>query len=412
MNQRHISLALLSVFRSRAATRASTRARQHTHVARSARCVGAALSLCGLLALPACSSLKTLTVRPSQPSELSLVPAPRLSEHRYKRVLIVPPEEGVSVSERIESQVPTARDTRFYTGEVEKILLAKGFEVVSSEIVARAKSASASGKYSFAERALVLGRGTHADAVLSIQKLAVEDQEKFYHRQDLSEVAPAERSQDDDGHYFHRKTEQCLYRLPLYRVVVSAKLIDVQGGDVLWVGEGSESSLDTMPASWVAKLDDECQVREQVPFNYRDYLAGEEAYDRTVKDLFMRLFEPLRVRALTPGQPPPVLAPAAASVPAATPSAAPAAAAPPIKLPGSSSAPAPHPAPAARAHTATISSGRAILREVPEHEGLRINLVPRRSKVEVMQSSGEWHKIKLEDGTVGWMHDDSLLLDP
>jgi hypothetical protein len=384
MNQRHTSIAPISARRARAV----------------------ALSLCGLLALPACSSLKTLTVRPSQPSELSLVPAPRLTEHRYKRVLIVPPEEGVSVSDRIESQVPAARDTRFYTGEVEKILLAKGFEVVSSEIVARAKNASASGKYSFAERALVLGRGTHADAVLSIQKLAVEDQEKFYHREDLREVAPAERSQDDDGRYFHRKTEQCLYRLPLYRVVVSAKLIDVQGGDVLWVGEGSESSLDTLPASWVAKLDDECQVREQVPFNYRDYLAGEEAYDRTVKDLFMRLFEPLRVRALTPGQAPPP-APVA---PAPTPSPALPAAAPPIKLPGSSAAPTPG-ASAARVHTATISSGRAILREVPEHEGLRINLVPRRSKVEVMQSSGEWHKIKLEDGTVGWMHDDDLMLD-
>jgi hypothetical protein len=61
--------------------------------------------------------------------------------------------------------------------------------------------------------------------------------------------------------------------------------------------------------------------------------------------------------------------------------------------------------------TATISSGRAILRDMPQHDGLRINLVPRRTRVEVLQSSGEWHKIKLEDGTVGWMHDDSLLLD-
>lgn len=377
---------------------------QRPPIAAAPRMLPAALLLSGLLALPGCSSLTTLTVRPTKPSELSLVPAPRLSEHRYKRVLIVPPEEGVTVSDRIESQVPAAREVRFYTGEVEKILLAKGFEVVSSEIVARAKSASPSGKYSFAERALVLGRGTHADAVLSIQKLAVEDQEKFYHRQDLSEVAPAERSQDDDGRYFHRKSEQCLYRLPLYRIVVSAKLIDVQGGDVLWVGEGSESSLDTLPASWVAKLDDECQVREQVPFNYRDYLAGEEGYDRTVKDLFMRLFEPLRVRALSPGQ-----APVAAPAPAPAPAAPAAAPLPPIKLPGSSSA-APAPAPA-RTPTATISSGRAILRELPEHDGLRINLVPRRTKVEVMQSSGEWHKIKLEDGTVGWMHDDDLMLD-
>src|SRR5688572_25677360 len=69
-------------------------------------------------ALGGCSSLTTLTVRPTQPSALSLVPAPRLTEYRYKRVLIVPPEEGVTVSDRIESQVPASRDVRFYTGEV------------------------------------------------------------------------------------------------------------------------------------------------------------------------------------------------------------------------------------------------------------------------------------------------------
>ena len=368
--------------------------------------------------LGGCSSLTTLTVRPTQPSALSLVPAPRLSEYRYKRVLIVPPEEGVAVSDRIESQVPASRDVRFYTGEVEKILLAKGFEVVSTEIVARAKNASASGKYSFAERALVMGRGTHADAVLSIQKLAVEDSEQFYHRVDLKTVAPADRAQDDDGHYYHRKSEECLYRLPLYKVVVSAKLIDVQGGDVLWVGEGSETSLDTMPSSWVAKIDDDCQVRDQVPFNYRDYLSGDEAYDRTVKDLFMRLFEPLRVRALAPGQPPaPAPPPPATSTgPAPTGAAAPAAGAAAAGASSTASAPRPPattpPAtPGTRTPTATISSGRAILRDLPQHDGLRINLAPRRTKVEVLQSSGEWHKIKLEDGTVGWMHDDSLMLD-
>jgi hypothetical protein len=408
MNHRPYSLA--SGLRSRA----RAWCRHARHHAGTAACIAALLT--------GCSSLTTLTVRPTTPSELSLVPAPRLSEHRYKRVLIVPPEEGVSVSDRIESQVPASRDVRFYTGEVEKILLAKGFEVVSSEIVARAKNASASGKYSFAERALVLGRGTHADAVLSIQRLAIEDHEKFYHRLDLSEVAPADRAQDDDGHYFHRKTDQCLYRLPLYKVVVSAKLIDVQGGDVLWVGEGSETSLDTMPRSWVAKLDDDCQAREQVPFNYRDYLAGEEGYDRTVKDLFMRLFEPLRVRALAPGQSPVPVEPTPGAEAASPPSAAPL---PPISIPPVAAPARPGAAPAAgaaaagaqarpatRTPTATISSGRAILRDLPEHEGLRINLVPRRTKVEVLQSSGEWHKIKLEDGTVGWMHDDSLMLDP
>jgi hypothetical protein len=364
-----------------------------------ARLVRGALAL---VLLTGCASLSTLTVRPSEAAQPTLVPAPRLSERKYKRILIVPPEEGVAVSERIESPAPSEKDVRFYAGEVEKILLAKGFEVVSSEIVARARTAAQTGKYSFAERALVMGRGTQADAVMSLQKLTVEEDEKFFHILDKREVAPAERVQDDDGRYYHRETEKCLYRLPFYRVSVAVKLIDVQGGDVLWVGEGEETSLDTMPKSWVAQLDSDCQVREQAPFNYRDYFNSQDTYERVVKDLLMRLFEPLRVRALSVQSPPP--APAAA--PAAAVAPLPAAAAPPVSQPQMARAQP------GKVPTATISSGRAILRDLPQHDGLRINLVPRRTRVEVLQSSGEWHKIKLEDGTVGWMHDDSLLLDP
>lgn len=368
---------------------------------RSGPCASVALAVA---ILSGCSSLTTLTVRPTQAVEPTLVPAPRLSERKYKRILIVPPEEGISVSDRVESPAPSEKDVRFYTGEVEKILLAKGFEVVSSEIVARARTAAQSGKYSFAERALVMGRGTQADAVMSLQKLTVEESEKFYHIVDKREVAPAERVQDDDGRYFHRETEKCLYRLPYYKVSVAAKLIDVQGGDVLWVGEGDETSLDTMPKSWIAQIDSDCEVREQVPFNYREYFTAQDTYERVVKDLLMRLFEPLRVRALAP-QPP--------LVPAAQPAAE--APLPAVVAPAAATVPQPQQpqrTQPGKVPTATISSGRAILRDLPQHDGLRINLVPRRTRVEVLQSSGEWHKIKLEDGTVGWMHDDSLLLDP
>ena len=273
--------------------------------------------------------------------------------------------------------------------------------MVSSEIVARVRTTGQSGKQSFAERALVMGRGTQADAVMSLQKLSVEEGEKFFHIVDKREVAPAERVQDDDGRYYHRETGKCLYRLPFYRIDVAVKLIDVQGGDVLWVGEGVETSLDTLPKSWVAQLDNDCQVREQVPFNYRDYFTAEGTYESTVKDLLMRLFEPLRVRALAPQTP---------MIPAAAPeSGAPSGPAPPLSLTPAAAQLTQSPG---KAPTATISSGRAILRDLPQHDGLRINLVPRRTRVEVLQSSGEWHKIKLEDGTTGWMHDDSLLLDP
>jgi hypothetical protein len=339
-----------------------------------------------LLLLCSCSSLTTLTVRRSTPKALTLVPAPQLTERQYKRILLVPPEQGVKVSPLVESQIPSEKELSYYTSKLEKILLAKGFEVVSAEIVARAKTAVSTAR-SPAERAIAMGKETRADAVFTILELQVLDGERFIHLRDLRDVPPAERAQDDDGRYFHRETEACLYRLPLYEVRIGAKLIDVQDGTVLWVGEGHEKTLDTLPKSWVAKLDDECQVEEQVPYNYRDYLASEEAFDGTVTDLFMRLLEPLRKRAL-----------AARPVPVE------------VKPPPP---PPPPPPPAGpKVPTALISGGRAILRDLPEDTALRISLVPRGSRVEVLQSSGQWHKIKLEDSTVGWMHDDNLMLEP
>jgi hypothetical protein len=349
-----------------------------------ARC---ARSVALLLLLSGCSSLTTLTVRRSEPKPPTLVPAPQLTERQYKRVLLVPPEQGVKVSALVESQVPSEKELSYYTSKLEKILLAKGFEVVSSEIVARAKTVVSAGARSYAERALAMGMETHADAVFTIQELSVHDGERFIHLRDLKDVPPAERAQDDDGRYFHRETEACLYRLPLYEVRIAAKLIDVQDGDVLWVGEGQEKSLDVLPKSWVAKLDKECQVEEQVPYNYRDYLASEEAFDSTVTDLFMRLLEPLRKRALS-SRPPPVE---------------------PKPLPQAQPEPAPQPP--ASTHGALVSGGRAILRDLPEDTSLRISVVPRMSRVEVLQSSGQWHKIRLESGSVGWMHDDDLILD-
>src|SRR4051812_29808797 len=85
-----------------------------------------------------CSSLTTLTVRPTKPSQLELVPAPQLSQRQYKRILLLPPEENVRVGEGIEAPIVGQKDMRYYIGQIEKAMLSKGFEVVSPEIVARA----------------------------------------------------------------------------------------------------------------------------------------------------------------------------------------------------------------------------------------------------------------------------------
>jgi SH3-like domain-containing protein len=57
-----------------------------------------------------------------------------------------------------------------------------------------------------------------------------------------------------------------------------------------------------------------------------------------------------------------------------------------------------------------ISSPQAVLRQGPGKRDPRIRVVPRKTKVEVQEVMGEWIKIKVQDGTVGWMHESMLIL--
>lgn len=37
--------------------------------------------------------------------------------------------------------------------------------------------------------------------------------------------------------------------------------------------------------------------------------------------------------------------------------------------------------------------------------------VPRKAKVEVVETMGEWLKVKIQDGTVGWLHESVLIVN-
>jgi len=168
---------------------------------RSAHWVGL-LSL--FAALTGCGSATTLTVRPTTPSAADLVPTPAVEAHQYKRLLVLPPSNAVAVDEAVEAKVAREKSTDFYVTKVEKTLLGQGFEAIAQEIVARAAK-TGDGRASTAERALIMGKETQADAVLMIQNIRVVAGEKFFDVSDLSEVEPGLRK-EEDGSYEHRRT--------------------------------------------------------------------------------------------------------------------------------------------------------------------------------------------------------------
>lgn len=333
-----------------------------------------------------CGGGITLGVDPTEPKPVESLPAPPLGQREYKKILLLPPADAVAVR-AVEFEVPREKKANYYVGKLEKLLLAQGFEVISSEIVARADESGASGKLSPAEKAMVLGRQTKADAVLMLQSVTVRGLARYF---DPDEAQTVEVEQShvgvDDGEYFDKASERCLYRMPYYEVQVEAKLIDGQTGAVLWVGSGRGSSIDVIQDRWVAEIDD-CEVVDQ-NFVYDDYQQDEVTFDNTVTTLFKRLVEPFARVALSG---------TAASLE-------------PIPVGALPPPPPPPPPPAPAVKPALVSSSGAALRDGPTRKSARKMIVPRKAKVEVLETMGEWSKVKVQDGTVGWMHESTIIV--
>ncbi|HEX2679296.1 MAG TPA: SH3 domain-containing protein [Polyangiales bacterium] len=330
-------------------------------------------------------------MRPSQPAPVENVLAPKLSEHAFTRVLLLPPEGAVEVKD-VSVAVVTEKQIPYYTNKVEKLLLAKGFEVISPEIVARADAETQGQKLSAAEKALILGQKTKADAVFMLQSVAVYGGSKYYQvdEHQTAEVEPGRvRKEEGEDHPVRTDTEKCLHELPYYELRLEAKMIDAQSGSVLWVGTGRQTTIDAFKDSYIADVDDDCDVLGQ-SFIYDDYLRDEATLDRTVAALLDRVISPMAKAALA----------GKAVVDEPEKKAAP----PPVVV-----APAPPPPPPA-VKTAVVSA-RGTLREGPSKKDARIKDVPRKAKVEVVETMGEWIKVKIQDGTVGWMHESTLIVN-
>lgn len=333
----------------------------------------------------ACGSALTLSVEPGEPTPAELLPAPMLSNYAYKKVLLLPPE-GEVVLKDVDLPTVTEKKASFYMSKLEKVMLAQGFEVISSEVVARASKAKGAAELSAGEKALLLGKQTQADAVMLVQNIGVRGGARYFAVDDVQnrEVPPSQVKTDEDGNHFERETERCLVRLPHYTISFEAKMLDTRTGAVLWVGSAKTSSGDVIQDTWTAELDDDCGIESQ-NFVYADYQAEENTYDNAVTQLLGRLIKPLKKAAFEgePRDPPP----------------------PPKAEP-------PPPPPAEpKPKMAVVSSKRASLRLGPGKRHKRSMFVPRKAKVEVLETMGEWIKIKVQDGTTGWMHESTLIVD-
>jgi hypothetical protein len=334
-----------------------------------------------------------LTVRPTQPTAIDSVVSPKLSEHAFKKILLLPPEAGLD-AKHIDVAVVREKPIGYYMAKLEKLLLARGFEIISSEIVARADSEvqGQKGKLSAAEKAMILGQKTKADAVLILQSLSVASSAKYFLVDDdkTTEIEPGRvRHDEDEDHPLHADTEHCLHEVPYYELRIESKLLDAGTGTVLWVGSGRQTTIDSLRDSWIAEVDDDCELIEQ-SFLYTDELATEATLDRTANAMLERLVTPLAKVALAGKT---VVDEVAKPVPPPPPP------------------PAPPKEPEPKLKMAVVSSPHAALREGAGKRNPRLKDIPRKAKVEVLETMGEWIKVKIQDGTIGWMHESTLIIN-
>lgn len=336
-----------------------------------------------------CGKTSTLSVAPGTPAPAELIPAEQLEANIYKKVLLLPIEASIELKDTSLSVLD--KQPSYYEAKLEKGLLAQGFEVISPEIVARAqKGMKGSGKLSSAEKAMMMGKETNADAVFLVPSLSIVGTTDYYTVEDL-QTQPADASRvktDKKGRLYHSESEQCVFAVPYYEVRLEGKLIDARDGSVLWVGSGRQTVVDTLDESWVAKLDKDCELQKE-NFVFADYVAAETTLDEAVVGLVGRMVAPMKKSALAGS-------PIEADKPKPEPKPKP--------------KPEPKPEPPKK-KTATVSTKKASLRAGPGSKNDRIRRVTRKTKVEVLETMGEWSKVKMQDGTTGWMHESVIIMN-
>jgi hypothetical protein len=347
----------------------------------------------GVALLVACGKTETLTVAPTTPAKPELVPSPQLQAYQYKRILLLPPADPIE-KRNVDVKAVKDKNIDFYLGKLEKSMLVQGFDVISPEIVARAEKGlgAKARELSPVEKALILGKETQSDAVLVLQSLTVVGGEAFYAVENMKAArVPAnhvktrtkKRAIRKKGKYYHSESKDCLVRVPYYDVRIEAKLLDASSGSVLWVGSGTGTVLDALKGSWVAKVKEKkCRVVEE-NYDYEDLLEESETLDTTFSALLTRMLEPMKVAAFA-GKPLPTDKPKPEK--------------PPEKPPEP------------KAKMAIVSGEKAALRMGPSKKDRRIRYVPRKAEVEILETMGEWAKVKLQDGSMGWMHDSVFII--
>ncbi len=207
------------------------------------------------------------------------------------KTVIDPNAEGPHLSMTLSR----SRDYDFVVNEAERFLLQNGFSLISRDVIGRiddqeSQRFSKRSLYllfqSPTEKALLLGRKTNADALLIIDHLGCwASEQHFVYNPDTGVFDNLPRAKNAKGPWVS---------ISLYEVTIQMKLIDVENGEVLWMGSGRVHSRNLFPEDWrgTIKVRGDEVTTEEENFEIEDYKSYNFLYKqvaRLVRDVLTDL---------------------------------------------------------------------------------------------------------------------------
>jgi hypothetical protein len=188
--------------------------------------------LLGLLALLSASCAASLSLLPSELQDRS---APAAKKAEVSAIMVLPPRGS-------------ERGQQSELADLERILLAKGFRVISSGITGRVASdtvearADEATRLSDLERALILAKKSNADALLQVGELGFKPSERYFAvlEGDREKYAEIPEPPDSRG--------SCVVRIKEARFGFEAKLINVENGEIVISVDLSQSTSRVAPS--------------------------------------------------------------------------------------------------------------------------------------------------------------------
>jgi hypothetical protein len=179
--------------------------------------------------MASCSA--SLSVAPGALRDLS---APVATKAQVSAIIVLPPRGS-------------ERGQRSELADLERVLLGKGFRVISSGITGRVASgpvearADEASRLSDLERALILAKNSNADALLQVGEIGFEPTERYF------TLLEGDKSHLKEVPELPASLDACVIRMKEARFTFQAKLINVENGEIVVSMEISQSTSRVSP---------------------------------------------------------------------------------------------------------------------------------------------------------------------